>query len=169
MALLPILRFPDPRLKAKSLPVEERTEELKFFLDELVQTLLFYPGCVGLAAPQVGRMIRAIAVDASRYRKQVVDHHGLQVLLNPVILESSSPGVGREGCLSVSDYTGNVMRHQRLLVEGLNPQGQKVRIKASGFEAIVFQHEMDHLDGFLFLDRVSSLKTDVFRRKSYLH
>lgn len=168
MAILPVLRFPDARLKEKSLPVEGNPERFKSFLDDLVGTLQSYPGCVGLAAPQVGRLIRAIAIDVSRYRKSVAGH-GLQVLLNPAVLESQHLEMNREGCLSVSDYTGNVLRYQEILVEGVSPLGQAVQIEAQGFEAVVLQHEIDHLDGLLFLDRVSSLKTDVFRRKVYLH
>jgi len=168
MAILPVLRFPDPRLKEKSLSVKDSIQEVKPFLDDLMETLQSYPGCVGLAAPQIGCMIRAIVVDVRRYRKPV-EGHGLQILLNPVILESRLSEVNREGCLSVSDYTGNVPRYQEVLVEGMDLSGKTVHIEAKGFEAVVMQHEIDHLDGLLFVDRVSSLKTDVFRRKVYLH
>ena len=168
MAILPVLRFPDPRLKEKSLFVNESLQEIKPLLNDLVETLQSYPGCVGLAAPQVGHLIRAIVIDVRRYRKPV-EGHGLVILLNPVILESRLSDMNREGCLSVSDYTGNVLRYQEVLVRGMDLSGKTVEIRAKGFEAIVMQHEIDHLDGMLFLDRVSSLKTDVFRRKVYLH
>jgi peptide deformylase len=168
MAILPIVRFPDPKLKQKSLPVSEPFQTIQPFLQDLIETLESYPGCVGLAAPQVGHLIRAIAVDVRRYRKPI-EGHGLVTLLNPVILESHLPEMNREGCLSVSDYTGNVLRYQEVLVRGINASGQTTEIRAKGFEAVVMQHEIDHLDGMLFLDRVSSLKTDVFRRKVYLH
>lgn len=146
----------------------EPVSKSRGFLDRLVKTMEFYPGCVGLAAPQVGHHFRAIVVDVRRYRSPV-DGHGLQVLINPVILNARFPQMNREGCLSVSDYTGNVVRHQEILVEGTNLEGKSIWIYAKGFEAVVLQHEIDHLDGLLFLDRVSSLKTDVFRRKDYLH
>src|SRR5574341_2245853 len=120
MAILSVLRFPDLRLKEKSLPVQEPLQDLKPFLHDLVVTLQSFQGCVGLAAPQVGHLIRAIAIDVRRYRKPV-DGHGLVVLLNPVILESGISEMNREGCLSVSDYTGNVLRYQEVLVEGTDP------------------------------------------------
>lgn len=168
MAILPVVRFPDHRLKEKSSFVESITPEINSFLDDLVQTMQSYPGCVGLAAVQVGCLVQAIAVDVSRYRKPV-SGHGLQVLLNPCLVNGNDASIFREGCLSVSDYTGNVSRFQKVMIEAMGRDGRKIQIETEGFEAIVFQHEMDHLNGVLFLDRVSSLKTDVFRRKSYLH
>ena len=137
-------------------------------MNDMVETMQFYPGCVGLAASQVGRSERVIVMDVSRYRKSV-EGHGLLVLANPVILEAQNPVMSREGCLSVTDFTGNVLRYTEVLVQAWDLQGNNVQIRSKGFEAIVFQHEVDHLDGLLFLDRVSSLKTDIFRRKSYLH
>ncbi|MBI1870979.1 MAG: peptide deformylase [Chlamydiae bacterium] len=168
MAILPVLHLPDPVLNQKSLPVLPPFHHWGPLIHDLVETMEYYPGCVGLAASQVGRLVQVIVVDVRRYRKPVKGH-GLQVLLNPKILEKHLPQVSREGCLSVTDYTGNVLRYQEVLVEGLTPQGEKIEIQAEGFEAIVFQHEVDHLEGLLFLDRVSSLKTDIFRRKSFLH
>ena len=168
MAILPILKFPDPKLKERSIQVVDLTLELSKFLKDLVTTMEFYPGCVGLAAPQVGCFRRVIAVDVSRYRHPVPGH-GLQVLINPIVLEASGHQVFREGCLSVPEYTGNVSRAMELHVEALNLDGEKIFLKSTGFEAIVLQHEIDHLDGILFLDRVTSLKTDLFRRKVFLH
>jgi len=168
MAVLPIVHFPDPRLKEKSKTLLEITDALKILMNDMVETMQFYPGCVGLAAPQVGRSERIIVMDVSRHRKPV-QGHGLLVLANPVIMESANPVMNREGCLSVTDYTGNVIRYTDILVRAWDFEANEVEIRSQGFEAIVFQHELDHLDGFLFLDRVSSLKTDIFRRKSYLH
>lgn len=168
MATLPILHFPDPKLKERSRVVTESINEIKGFLHDLVRTMESFPGCVGLAAPQVGRLIRVAAMDVRRYRKPV-EGHGLQVLVNPIILNARKAHTNREGCLSVTDYTGSVVRYQEVLVEATNMEGESIWLHAKGFEAIVLQHEIDHLDGMLFLDRVASLKTDIFRRKDYLH
>ncbi len=168
MAILPIVHFPDPRLKKKSLPVDKIDGTVSASINNLIETMESFPGCVGLAACQVGLLIQLLVVDVRRYRK-VVPNHGLIVLMNPRLIETQEILMSREGCLSVSDYTGNVTRFHKVVVEGLNAQGQSIQIQAEGFEAIVLQHEIDHLNGMLFLDRVGSLKTDVFRRKTYLH
>ncbi|MBI1884029.1 MAG: peptide deformylase [Chlamydiae bacterium] len=168
MSRLSVLHFPNPILKEKSLDVVPPFETYQAFANDFVETMLAFAGCVGLAAPQVGTLLRVIAVDVSRYRKPVKGH-GLHLLFNPVLSQERFLLNQREGCLSVPDYTGNVPRYQALTVEGFNLRGEKIRLEVEGFEAVVFQHEIDHLNGLLFLDRVSSLKTDVFRRKSFLH
>ncbi len=91
--------------------------------------------------------------------------HGLVVLMNPVILAHEGGKIVREGCLSVPDYTGNVLRYERAIVEGVGADGRLVTLTTCGFEALAFQHEVDHLKGMLFLDRIQSLSTDLFRRK----
>jgi peptide deformylase len=124
------------------------------------------PGCVGIAAPQVGILKRVIVVDASRSKKPC-QAHGHMVLINPVISDPQGAELGREGCLSLPDFTANVMRAQSIKVEAQNLHGDNLSFTTTGFEARIILHEADHLDGLLFLDRVSSLKTDVFRRKRY--
>src|SRR5687768_315369 len=124
------------------------------------------PACVGLAAPQIGVSKRAIAVDVTNHPKTTVCH-GLVVMLDPEIVESSGRDIGREGCMSVPDFTANVARATHIVVRGTSPDGDGLVIATEGFEARAFQHEIDHLDGMLILDRVSSLATDVFRRKTY--
>jgi peptide deformylase len=121
-------------------------------------------GCVGLAAPQLGDEVRIVAVDVSEHPR-ATRHHGLLVLVNPVIRLSSGSEIAREGCLSIPDLTANVKRATEVLVEASDPEGETRAIEAEGFEARALQHEIDHLDGILFLDRVASLTTDVFRRK----
>ena len=128
----------------------------------MLDTLQASPG-VALAAPQIGQLVQIIVVDVSR--KKGEQGHGLVVLLNPRILQQDGPRIIREGCLSVPDYTGNVLRYERTIVQGVSPDGLPVTLVASGFEALAFQHEVDHLDGTLFLDRIESLSTDLFRRK----
>lgn len=168
MAILPILKFPDSRLKEKSDPVTGVTAEVDAFVDDLLETMRGFPGCVGIAAPQVGYLRRIIAVDVSDHRRGgLEENHGQLVLINPEILARGGRQLVREGCLSVPDYTANVQRGQWVLVDALDRNGNQVILESIGFEAVVLQHEVDHLDGYLFLDRVSSVKTDLFRRKRY--
>jgi peptide deformylase len=121
--------------------------------------------CVGLAAPQLGDEVRIVVVDVSEHPR-ATRHHGLLVLVNPVIKRSSGSEIAREGCLSIPDLTANVKRSMEVTVEASGTDGAIQSIEAEGFEARALQHEMDHLDGILFLDRVANLTTDVFRRKS---
>lgn len=117
--------------------------------------------CVGIAAPQLGLMARVVAVDVSEHPKAATSN-GLLVLANPRIVEREGSKVGREGCLSLPDVTANVRRATRVAVEHTGGT-----LECEGFEARCVQHELDHLDGILFLDRVESLTEDVFRRKNY--
>ena len=169
MAILPVLIYPDPGLKAVCDPVEQLDEEILRFIADLEETLEAGPGCVGIAAPQVGVTRRIIIVDASRNRKPV-ENHGRLILVNPVIEWQEGEVLGREGCLSLPDLTANVKRARQIRCRAQVPDGKTLKetvIEAREFEARVILHESDHLDGLLFLDRVSSLKTDVFRRKNY--
>lgn len=135
-------------------------------LRDLVDTMYASPACVGLAAPQVGVPKRAIVVDASKHPKTTVCH-GLVVLVDPVIVSFGGREVGREGCMSVPDLTANVPRAAQIVVRGRSVDHSEVVIVTEGFEAKVFQHEIDHLDGLLILDRVASPTRDVFRRRVY--
>lgn len=133
---------------------------------DLVDTMAASPACVGLAAPQIGVPRRAFALDVSSHPKTTTCH-GLVVMFDPVIVSSTGREVGREGCMSVPDLTANVGRAVAIVVRGMDQQGEIIEIETDGFEARAFQHEIDHLDGMLILDRVASLATDVFRRKVY--
>jgi peptide deformylase len=165
--ILDVLKIPNPLLKARAHLVEPDTPGLQSFIDSMMETMSHHPRCVGIAAPQVGKPWRVIVVDASRVDKPGT-RNGPVVLLNPFIARREGLRLIREGCLSVPDYTGNVLRSVAVEVLGKDRAGNAVTIKSDGFEAVVFQHEIDHLDGKLFLDRVASLETDVFRRKRYL-
>lgn len=165
--ILPVVEIPDPSLKIPSHLVTPETEGLQNFIDAMVETLYARPHCVGIAAPQLGSPWRVIVVDASRVDKGG-SQHGRLIMINPWIVEIKGEKLIREGCLSVPHFTGNVARATYVEVHGKDRGGRPMEIKAEGFEAVVFQHEIDHLDGKLFLDRVASLKTDVFRRKKYL-
>jgi peptide deformylase len=133
---------------------------------DLVDTMRANVKCVGLAALQIDRPVRIVAVDVSEHPR-ATRHHGLLVLVNPVIALASGSEVAREGCLSIPDLTANVRRATDVVIEASTPEGQARVIEAEGFEARCLQHEIDHLDGILFLDRVDSLRSDVFRRKNY--
>lgn len=168
MAVLPIRLFPDPVLKEKSAPVEGVTAEVSALIADLVETMRSGPGGVGISAPQVGELRRIVVVDVSVHRRGGQEqNHGLLVLVNPEILAMGGKQIVREGCMSIPDYTANVQRAQWVLVDALDQDGNRKIIESLGFEAVAIQHEMDHLDGILFLDRVVSVKTDLFRRKKY--
>jgi peptide deformylase len=162
VAVRPILLYPDPILKQLAAPVVLDDPELKVLVQDMVDTLAASPG-VALAAPQIGRLLQVIVVDVRRKKGEI--GHGLVVLLNPRLVQQGQPRLIREGCLSVPDYTGNVLRYGETIVEGITPEGRNLTLVTSGFEALAFQHEVDHLNGMLFLDRIQSLSTDLFRRK----
>jgi peptide deformylase len=166
MAVREVLIFPDTRLKEISAEVDPSDPELKSILQDLTDTLEASPGCTGIAAPQLGILKRIILIDATRARKPN-ENHGRLFLINPVIESSSGSATAREGCLSVPDLTGNVTRAETITVDYADANGIVGQLNSSLFEARLIQHEVDHLDGFLFIDRVSCLKTDVFRRKRY--
>ena len=164
--ILKVLQVPDPLLKRPAHPVHPDDLTLQSLIEHMLATMYHHPRCVGLAAPQVGKSVRVIVVDAGRVDRPG-SRHGRIVMLNPVIDHRHQPRLLREGCLSIPDFTGNVLRDERVDVTGMDRKGHPLKISAQGFEAVVFQHEVDHLDGTLFLDRVASLETDVFRRKKY--
>jgi peptide deformylase len=155
----PVLLYPDPALKAVAAPVQ--ASEVDSVAGELLATMSSYERCVGLAAPQISLPVRVVVVDVSDHPKAETSN-GLLVLANPRVVAAEGSEVGREGCLSLPDFTANVRRATRVVVEHLGGT-----VKCQGFEARAVQHELDHLDGILFLDRVESLVDDVFRRRSY--
>jgi peptide deformylase len=160
----PIVRYPDPLLKQRCAEVEPGGELARIAAD-LVDTMRGLPRCVGLAAPQIGESVRVVAVDVSGHPK-AESCHGLLVLTNPSIVRAEGDELGREGCLSIPDLTANVRRATLVAVEATTPDGEPVALEADAFEARVLQHELDHLDGILFLDRIAS-RQDLFRRRSY--
>ncbi|MBI3596691.1 MAG: peptide deformylase [Nitrospirae bacterium] len=164
MAVQKILQYPHPILKGRSEAVQTLDDRVGRIIKNLLDTLAASTG-VAIAAPQIGEAHRIIVCDVSRKIKD--KHHGRIILINPLIRRREGKKIVREGCLSVPDYTGNVSRFETVWVEGLDPQGWTVSLMAEGLEALALQHEVDHLDGFLFLDRIASLSTDLFRRKAY--
>jgi peptide deformylase len=165
MAVLEILKVPDERLRQVSEPVTDFDSALRDFIADLEETRLAGPAAVGIAAPQVGHRRRIVIVDVSGRKN--TPNHGHMVLVNPEITHWDGFEIGREGCLSVPDYTGNVIRATRIKLVALNAEGRPLDYEMEGFEARAVQHEIDHLDGLLFLDRVVSRRTDLFRRKVY--
>ncbi|MEK8088798.1 peptide deformylase [Thermithiobacillus plumbiphilus] len=165
MEALPILTYPDPRLKQTSEAVTQIDGELVAFVGQLKQTMYAGPGGVGIAAPQVGRFQRIVLVDVSPKLKDKC--HGFLTLINPRLLEWNGMAVGREGCMSVPDFTGNVIRAEEILVQAQDLNGREHAYEFEGFEARAVQHEMDHLEGLLFLDRLVSRNADLFKRKRY--
>lgn len=165
MPVLDILVYPDERLKQMARPVERFDRELQGFIADLEATMHAGPSCVGLAATQVGYPQRIAIIDVSI--KTNIKNHGRIVLINPEITAREGEVVGREGCMSVPDYTGNVIRAEWIALETLDMSGNKKLYQLEGFEARAVQHEIDHLDGMLFLDRLVSRRNDLFRRKTY--
>jgi len=164
MAVRDILLYPDPRLKMVCDPVPEG-QDLEPLIQDLLDTMYEAGHSVGVAAPQIGVPLRVVVVDVSASKLGRKNNHGCLVMVNPEIIEREGSMTMREGCMSVPDYTGNVARAEEVLVQFHDRDGTGRVIRAAGFEAVAIQHEIDHLDGYLFLDRVSSLKTDLFRRK----
>lgn len=166
---LEIIKYPDERLKQVSIPVEGFDSELQGFVAELEETMRAGPGGVGIAAPQVGRFQRIAIVDISGMRKVPANstNVGRIVLINPEITEWNGMAMGREGCMSVPDFTGNVIRAEKVRFTSFDEFGEQHEYQCEGYEARAVQHEVDHLDGMLFLDRLVSRRTDLFQRKVY--
>ena len=157
----PILTFPDPLLKQKSAPVTIITDEIIQLAKDMAETMYDAPG-VGLAAPQIGVLQRVIVIDVAAKN----DAPQLITVINPVVIHGEGETFEEEGCLSVPDFSANVKRHERVVVKGLSLEGQERIWHADDLLAVAFQHEIDHLDGILFVDRLSPLKRDLFVKKS---
>ncbi len=160
MALLKIRKFPDPALKNAAQPVENIDGGVASFLESMTQTMYAAPG-VGLAAPQVGDARRLVVLDTDH------EHPGknLLKLINPRIVESDGSILWEEGCLSVIDFTADVQRAAKVLVRAWTPDEKEIDLEGEGLLAIALQHEIDHLDGKLFIDRISRIKRELYRRK----
>jgi peptide deformylase len=167
VAVRAVLRYPHPSLKRKARELTGDDAELAAAVArDLLDTMRSFGHCVGLAAPQLDHLVRIVAVDVTGHKKATTQN-GLLLLVNPVIVSAEGAEVGREGCLSIPHLTANVRRATRIRVEAASPAGEPVSVESEAFEARCLQHEIDHLDGLLFLDRVDSIATDVFRRKNY--
>ena len=165
MSIRPVLTLPDPVLVAVAAPVGTVDAQARALAQDLVDTMRASPACVGLAAPQIGVSRRAFVVDVTGHRK-AVSCHGTFVLFDPELQRTEEPVTGREGCMSVPDLTGDVARATRLTVTGLGVDGGRLTLEVDAFEARAVLHEIDHLDGLVFLDRVDRPGA-VFPRKTY--
>jgi len=160
MALLRIRKFPDDVLKRPARPVENINGDLNSLLDSMAQTMYAAPG-VGLAAPQVGESKRIIVLDTDH---EEPGKHLLK-LINPRVVEAEGKIIWEEGCLSVIDYSAEVERAAKVLVRAWTPEQKEIEIEAEELLAVALQHEIDHLDGKLFIDRISRIKRELYRRK----
>jgi peptide deformylase len=162
-----VVRAPDPVLSVPGRDVDPTDAGTIALAADLLATQLVSPGCVGLAAQQIGVAARVFSVDVSGHPKTRACH-GFLVLCNALVVTATAKGRGREGCMSVPDFTGDVARGQRLVVRGQLPvTGELVEVVTDGFEAVALQHEIDHTNGLLFLDRVSGPR-GIHPRRSYL-
>ncbi len=151
MAVLEVLKAGHPVLKQVAQPVDHVNKKMRAFIEDMAETMYKTDG-VGLAAPQVGVSKRIIVVD---------DGNGLQALINPQIIKAEGSQWGPEGCLSVPGYFGDVERYEKVTVTAIDPNNKKLRIEAEGFLARIFQHEIDHLEGHLFIEKAVNLKKQV--------
>jgi peptide deformylase len=160
VAVREVLTYPNPLLKQVCAPAQP--DEIEPVVTDLLDTMNSFEHCVGLAAPQIGHALRIAVVDVTGHPR-AKDPHGLMVLVNPKVTgRSEGSKVSREGCLSLPDLTANVRRPRRATVAFGDRE-----VELKGFEARCVLHEIDHLDGILFLDRVASITDDLFRRQQY--
>ncbi len=162
MPLRPVLQFPDPLLKRVSEPVGEITDEVRELARDMCDVMYDEPG-IGLAAPQVGEAIRMFVIDTEWSEEG--QERCPQVLINPEIVHKEGRITWEEGCLSVPDYTADVERAERISVRTLDLDGKEIVEEAEGLRAVCIQHEIDHLDGILFIDRISRLKRSLYVKK----
>jgi peptide deformylase len=163
MAIRPIRTYPDPVLRAKTLRVEKIDNSLDSLIQDMVETMHAAPG-VGLAANQVGVSLQLAVIDLSS-RENDEQRHPLLVIINPEILSQEGAVVEEEGCLSIPDYAEKVKRAAKVKVRAQDRTGKTFELEAGGLLAKALQHEIDHLNGILFVDRMSTLKKSIFKRK----
>jgi peptide deformylase len=156
----PILKYGDSPLHERAREVEAITPTVDRLVDDMIETMYAAPG-IGLAAPQVGELFRIFVIDLSVGR----DPQGLRVMINPELVEIDGVQLEEEGCLSVPGFNATVVRPSRVVVKALNRHGDEETTEGTGLLARAFQHEMDHLDGTLFVDRLRGIKRDLIVRK----
>lgn len=164
MTVRRVIRYPHPILRAKCKVVDDINDDIEELVRDLTDTMNEYSHCVGLAAPQIGIDKRVFVVDVSK-KIGVKKNHGFMALINPIVNYRDGERVVREGCLSIPEFVGEVIRSKRIIVNALSMDGEEIEIPAKGLESVAIQHELDHLDGVLFIDRVSSLGRELIRRK----
>jgi len=160
MAILEIKKYPEKVLKQKAKPVTSFDEDLQMLIDDMVETMYAAPG-VGLAAPQVGKSRRLAVIDISSRENKFP----LIVLINPVIVNCEGEIEFEEGCLSLPEYTAKVKRAEKVAVKALDREGKSIEIEGTDLLAVALQHEIDHLDGMLLIDRISPIKREFFKKR----
>jgi peptide deformylase len=160
MARRPVITYPDPVLRDPAEPVSNIDGKLQTLIDDMADTMYSAPG-IGLASNQIGEPCRVFVFDVSPKDQP----RNLVVVINPEIVERDGSVVTEEGCLSVVDYSAEVKRAERITVKGLDRDGNPITITEEGLAAVVLQHEIDHLDGTLFIDHLSRLKRELYKRK----
>ena len=158
--LRPILRLGDSILSEPARAVDTITPEIEILIDDMIETMYAAPG-IGLAAPQVGVSLKIFVIDLSLGK----DPTGLHTLINPQFIEREGMQLEEEGCLSIPGFTATVARPSRVVVEGLNRHGEKYRLEGTGLLARALQHEVDHLNSCLFVDRLRGISRDLILRK----
>jgi len=157
-----VLIYPDPLLKQPAARVDGIDDTIRAVAEDLLDTMAAHNRCVGIAAPQIGVLVRMIVVDVSSHPK-AEQHHGRLLLINPRVTEFDGQAIGREGCLSLPEITANVKRAERITVEAICLEEKPLTFSASGFEARALLHEIDHLEGILILDRAAA-PSEIFPR-----
>ncbi|MGD9157397.1 MAG: peptide deformylase [Desulfobacteraceae bacterium] len=157
---LQIFRYPDPVLRAKAQSIDNIDGNLQELIDSMTETMYKAPG-IGLAAPQVGESIRLVVYDVT----PAEDGNNINVIINPEIVSSEGSIIYEEACLSVYDYSADVERSEKILVKAFDRDGKSVEIEAEGIHAVCLQHEIDHLNGILFIDHISTIKRSLYKKR----
>jgi peptide deformylase len=160
MAILEIKKYPDPILKKKAAAVKDIDSYTDSLIKDMIETMYAAPG-VGLAAPQIGVSLRIVVIDVS----QRDGNHGLITLINPEIIQSEKDILWEEGCLSIPNFTANIKRKEKVVVKGYDRNLKEIEIEGEGILSIAIQHEIDHLNGLLLIDRLSPLKRGLFKKR----
>ncbi len=157
MSVRKIITYPHPLLRKKSSDVRNLNGSIMKVVNDLVETMYASPHGIGISAPQIGEGLRIILVDVTRNLHYKRANHGKLIIINPKVVEAQGEKVTREGCMSVPDFVAFVKRPRIVVVRGWIPEGKEVEIEAKNLEAVALQHEIDHLNGVLFIDRITSL------------
>lgn len=160
MSIRRIYQYPEPVLRKKAIPIENFDDNLKTLIADMAETMYDAPG-IGLAAPQVGESLRLLIVDIGKEQEE----RNYLAVINPEITHHEGKQIDEEGCLSIPDLTANVERYKKITLTFQDEEGREHEIEAEGRLAVVLQHEMDHLDGILFLDHLSPLKRNLYKKK----
>ncbi len=163
MAIRDVVLYPDPVLRRVCEPIKNINGSTVSLIDDLVETMCSAPHGVGISAPQVGESQRIVVVDVSRNRRYKRKNHGLIELINPKIVHQEGEKITREGCMSLPDYVAFVKRARYVVVRGWDRNEREIEIEAKNLEAVALQHEIDHLDGVLFIDRIASASELICR------